>query len=287
MNKIIKTSLYANASSLGLNWVYNIPYLERLSKNEDILFQTVDPAKYKRARKAVMGYPNAKVGDVSLQGEILKWLYNALEENPELSKEEYEKLIYEHIKPGGDYEGWIESYGKKLVFNETIKELELDRDPLEIHDDQMVGFIPYYATKALNLPTEKAFELTQAFTNEEDYQAFFEVFDQLIDDLKDKSFKDALKNSLNYIPKHYGFKLNMALNVEHPKDLLKIVSNACAISYAVPLVYTILYHTNSLDEALKLNTVLGGASSDRGTLIGFLYSFKETPSDESLNILNL
>ncbi len=287
MNKIIQTSLYANASSLGLNWIYNIPYLERLSKSEDVLFQAVDPAKYKRARKAVMAYPNAKVGDVSLQGDILKWLYKALEENPELSKEDYEKLIYNHIKPGGEYEGWIEKYGKKLVFNETIKELELDHKPLEQNDDQMVGLIPYYACKALNLPNEKAFELTQAFSNEDDYKAFFEVFDKLIEDLKEKSFKDALNNSLNYIPKHYGFKLNMALNVEHPKDLLKIVSNACSITYAIPLVYTILYHTSSLNEALKLNTVLGGASSDRATLIGFLYSFKTPPSDDALKILNL
>ncbi len=287
MNKTIKTSLYANAASLGLNWVYNIPYLERLNKSEDLIFQPIDPAKYKRARKAVMGYPNAKVGDVSLQGNILKWVVQALEENPELTQEDYKTVIYEKIKPGGVYEGWVESYGKKLIFNTMINNMELKREPLEQNDDQMVGLVPYYATKSLGLSNDIAWNLTQAFSTNEDYKLFFNVFDQLTDALKTQSMNDALKDSLNYIPAHYGFKLNMALNVDHPKDILKIVSNACAIGYAIPLVYTILFHTDSFEDALRLNTMMGGASSDRGNLIGFLYSFNQAIDDDTLNKVNL
>jgi len=270
MEKIIQGALTANAASLGLNWIYNIPYLDRLAKEQDLTFQAVDPAKYKRARKAYMAYPNAKVGDVSLQGSILKWLVEALKDDNDLSKEDFEDLLYEKIKPGGPYEGWVESYGKKIILNHFYKELELENDPIAIDDDQLVGFIPYIACKALNLSNEKAFELAGVFTNDENYLKFYHIFDSLIEKAKKTSLSEALKASLTDVPKAFGFKLTMALNTETPKDILKIVNTSCSIGYALPLIYTILNSTTSFEEAVRLNTQFGGASSDRGTLIGAL-----------------
>ncbi len=280
MNKQLQGALVANAASMGFNWIYNIPYLERLAKEQDLIFQPVDAAKYKRARKAVLAYPAANVGDVSLQGEILRWLYQALKENPDLTKENYETLVYEHIKPGGDYYGWIESYGKKLVYSRLIDDLKTEDTYPEMNDNQLIGFIPYFATKALDLPNEKAWELAQAFTDNEDYKAFYDVFDFIIEEAKKTSLNEALKASLVKIPMQFGFKCTMALNMETPKDMLKIVETSCAIGYALPLTFTILQHTNSFEEAIKLNTQFGGASCDRGTLIGFLLAALETvPSD--------
>lgn len=275
MEKIMQGALSANAASLGLNWIYNLPYLERLEKKEDLLFQKADPAKYKRARKAVLAYPSADVGDVSLQGEILKWLYKALKDNPELSREEYKNLVYDNIQPGGPYRGWVESYGQKLIFNRTIEKMELDREPLPMNDDQLVGFIPWIATKALGLSNDKAWDLAQAFTDNEEYRHFYDVFDRMIDDFADHSVEDALRRSLEHVPKQYGFKLNVALNGETPKDILKVVSTGCAIGYALPLIYSILKFTDGFEDAVRMNTRFGGASSDRGTLIGALYAFKE------------
>jgi len=287
MQKIIQGALTANAASLGLNWIYNIPYLDRLSKEQDLTFTEVDPKKYKRARKAYMAYPNAKVGDVSLQGELLKWLYEALKENPDLTRDEFENLLYDKIKPGGVYEGWVESYGKKIILNHLNKELEIDTEPLSINDDQLVGFIPYIACKALNLSNEKAFELANVFTEDETYKSFYNVFDQLIEDAQATTLKEALKASLTNVPKDFGFKLTMALNTQTPKDILNIVNTSCSIGYALPLMYTIMHSTSSYEEAVRLNTQFGGASSDRGTLMGALLSTVYDINNEWIELTNL
>ena len=281
MNQFLKGALIANAAAMGFNWVYNIPYLERLAKQEDLLFQKADEAKYKRARKAVLAYPYAEIGDVSLQGEIAKWLYEALKNNPELTKEDYEEIVYEKIKPGGFYRGWIESYGRKLVFNRLHKEIDEESEALSIQDDQLIGFVPYIVCKALDLPNEKAWELAQAFTDNEDYKDFYKVFDGIIQNLGQHSLKEALQLSLQEVPKHYGFKLTMAISMDSVKDfVLQLVNTSCSIKYAIPLIYAILSHTDNYEEAVRLNTLLGGASSDRAMLIGALYSLtSEIPKE--------
>jgi hypothetical protein len=52
MNSMFQGALVANAAAMGFNWVYNMPYLERLAAEQSLVFQPVDPAKYKRAGKA-------------------------------------------------------------------------------------------------------------------------------------------------------------------------------------------------------------------------------------------
>ncbi|MFP4286700.1 MAG: ADP-ribosylglycohydrolase family protein [Candidatus Izemoplasmataceae bacterium] len=280
MDTLFKGALTANAASMGLNWIYNIAYLEKLKKTEVITFIKPDPAKYKRARKAYFAYPNADIGDVSLQGSIAKWLYQALKDNPELTKEDYKTLILDNILPGGPYEGYIESYGKELIFNQLIDDLKLDHEKIEIDDDQLVGFVPYIVTKSLGLSNALANQLAKLFTLSDDYYAFYVIFDQVLEDIKSMSLKEALTKSLHEAPKHYGFKLTMALNVESKKDILEIVNTSCSIGYAIPLIYYILSHTNSYEEAVTLNTEFGGASCDRGMLIGAIYSqISDIPSD--------
>lgn len=280
MDTLLKGALTANAASMGLNWIYNIIYLEKLKKTEPITFIKPDPAKYKRARKAYYAYPFADIGDVSVQGEIAKWLYAALKENPDFTQEDYKNLILEQIKPGGAYQGWVESYGKKLLFNQMIEDFELDIPKLTIDDDQLVGFVPYLVTKSLGLENALANQLAKLLTLSDDYLVFYGVFDKIMEAIKTKSLKEALTASLPEVPKHFGFKLTMAINVETKQDILEIVNTSCSIGYAIPLTYYILSHTNSYEEAVTLNTEFGGASCDRGMLIGAIYSqISEIPED--------
>ncbi len=273
VKKYIHGALVSNAASMGFNWIYNMPYLERLEKEQDLTFQKADPAKYKRARKAVLAYPYAKVGDVSLQGEIAKWLYKLLQENPQATKDDYETMVFENIKPGGHYRGWIESYGQKLIYNKLTASLKTDNAILSIEDDQLVGFIPYIVSKELSLPNEKAWEMAQVFTNNEDYLNFYTVFDNVLENLKTMAMKDALKAAIPLAPRHFGFKLTMALQMDDSKSFVQqLAETSCAIQYAIPLTFNILANTASYEEAVKLNTRLGGASSDRGMLLGMLYA---------------
>lgn len=281
MLKYLNGALVANAASMGFNWIYNIPYLEKLSQTETLVFQKIDPLKYKRAGKSYLAYPNAQIGDVSAQGEISKWLYSALLLDKDMNRESYRSLVYAQIKPGGLYEGYVESYGKKLVFNKIVDELNLSIDYQEYHDDQLIGFIPYLVCKELGLPLDLAWELAQGFTDIVDYKDFYQVFDQLFNDLDQMSMVDALKKVSKIVPKKYVEPIKHALEMKDTnKFIIEHSGTACHIHHAIPLIFHILAHTNSYEDAVKLNVKIGGASCDRAMLIGAIYAqISDIPKD--------
>jgi hypothetical protein len=278
---ILNGALTANAASLGLNWIYNIPYLEKLAQKEDILFMPVDPAKFKRAGKAFNGYPNAEVGDFSLQGRILKWLYESLENKEDFSEEDYKALLIDHLKPGGPYEGWAESYAKKLVFNHLIDDLKLDHAPLPLNDDQLVGFVPYLALKALGRNKDQAFEYAKVLTSNEDYSALYHFFDSLFENAQKGSLKEAIDQAIPSLPRHYQTILETIKDTPDIKQFIKDneLNTACSITHAVPIIVHILYFADAFENAVHLNTKLGGASSDRGLMLGaVLAAYYDVPA---------
>jgi hypothetical protein len=115
MNKYIQPALIANAASLGFHWIYDMDFLEELSKKQSLVFQLPSLEHYAQAKPSFYGYPHAKVGDVTTQGMYLKWLYAAIQEKPDFNIEDYRNLIFEQTKPGGLYIGYIETYNHYLV----------------------------------------------------------------------------------------------------------------------------------------------------------------------------
>jgi len=271
MNQFLRDGFIANAAAMGTNWIYNMPYLERLASEQSILFIPVDAAKYKRAGKAYLAYPNAVVGTISVQGEIARWLAKALEDNPELTKEQYQEVVFDQLKPGGPYEGYVESYAKQLIINKLGEQIKDEVPTLTINDDQMVGLIPYWVCKARGESKERAFELAQAFTSIQDFYDVYAMFDKLIEGIPTLGMRQAIKAALPLAPSSMKVPLQKALDLENTLDFITNHSGtACHIPHAIPLIIHILYHTNSFEEALQKNTVLGGASCDRGMTVGAL-----------------
>jgi hypothetical protein len=279
MNKTITFALTSNASALGLNWIYNQTYLKSLQEKRSLLFNPVRFEEYQEAKEAFLGYPFSKVGDVSAQGDILRWLYLALKENQDITEKDYENLVFQKIQPGGEYVGYVESYGRILIYNKIASYQKLDVSKVIQNDDQMVGFMPYIAVKALNLPTEKAYALAQAFTNRPIYLEYFNWLDTFVENLANHSLKETLEILITKAPSHQD-RFEKAITLDPYTFTKDIVNTACHIDHAIPLVMNILFHTNDLKEALKLNVVLGGASSDRASIIGFIYSYiSELPKE--------
>lgn len=276
MEKILQFALTGNTSAMAFNWIYNPAYLTALSKKQSLLFQPVLKEHYEKSEKSYFAYPHATVGSVSYQGEILKWLIGALKDNPDLSAEDYLNIVFEQSKPGGDYQGFVETYTRSLIINRLAKMQRLELEPVEINDDNLVGFIPYIAVKTLGLPPKKAIELTRAFSTLEDYETFFYIFDEILEGLENKSFKDVIKDAVSKVPSSLKDRFDKALTESTDAFIKNTVNTACHYPDAVPLLFHILYHTDSFEAALDLNASLGGASCDRGTLIGFFYSVNGT-----------
>lgn len=273
MKKYLYGALVANAASLGYHWVYNSEYLAQLSKKKSLLFQAQNQMEFDDGKPSYFAYPNQKVGDVTTQGSFMIWLYQAMKDHKEFSVNDYENLIYNHIKPGGDYIGYIESYGKLLVIEKLNNDLKLNTQIQEKKDDHLVGFIPYLVSKELGVSSDKAFELTKLFTDKQDYLDFFKVFDYIFDELQKRDLKYVLKDAVKLAPIGYTSKLAHAIEMDDTADFIKNYAGiSCHIQYSIPLIFHLLAHSNSYEELIEWNTKIGGASSDRGLLLGSVMS---------------
>jgi hypothetical protein len=273
MKKYLYGGLVANAASLGYHWVYNPEYLEELSKKKSLLFQIQNQSEFDEGKPSYYVYPNHKVGDVTTQGMFMIWLYEAMKNNMTFSKNDYENLIFSHIKPGGDYIGYVESYGKLLVIDQLSKDLKLKVVEQEKTDDHLVGFIPYLVAKELALDTNHAFELTKLFTNKTEYLEFFQMFDYIFLEIQKRELKYVLKDAIKLAPIAFTNKLAHAIEMEDTKDFIKNYAGiSCHIQYSIPLIIHLLYHSSSYENLIEWNTRIGGASSDRGLLLGAIMS---------------
>ncbi|MDX9692235.1 MAG: ADP-ribosylglycohydrolase family protein, partial [Acholeplasmataceae bacterium] len=260
-------------ATLGFHWVYNPDYLEELSKKQSLLFSKQLKHHFDLAKPSYFVYPHAEVGTFSTQGYMLKWLYHALLNNNDLTRDDYENLIYDRIKPGGSYEGYIESYTKKLIIKKLANEVHLDVSSYPKDDDHLVGFIPYLACKEIGLSIEKAFELAQAFTTRDAYYAYYKMFDYIFEHLKKKSLRDLLKEAIKLAPLENQEQLKQAIELDDTKIFIQSYAGiACQINQSIPLIIHMLSHCDDYEMMMHWNAKIGGASSDRGLLLGAVLS---------------
>jgi hypothetical protein len=270
---ILKAALIGNAAALGLNWIYDMPYLKRLNEKQDILFLKADQTLYDQAKKAYFAYPHSEIGDVSFQGNIAIWLYQSLKKNFFLPADAYEDLIYEKIKLGSTYNGYIESFGRKMI--EDRKTMASDKDFIAHfeNDDQLIGFIPWIVFREIKRPTMSALKFTRVFSTDTTYDLFFDVFNTFTS-RGGTNVKDALEKLVESLPESIRLPYSKALEMKDTPLFIKdYAGTACSIYHALPVIIHIMYHTQSFEEAIRKNTAIGGASSDRGMLLGALLSF--------------
>jgi hypothetical protein len=287
MKNLIEYALYANAATLGIHWIYNQEFLLEESKKASLFFRRQDPSFFAQAGKAYYAYPLSQVGDVTGQGVILAYLYRLMKHNPEASQTEYKQLLLNHFLPGGDYIGYVETYMHKLIFNHTIDYLKLSSPPTLMDDDHLIGFVPYLVVKQLGLPTSKAWELAQLFTNKQEYLDCFYMFDYIFDHLNDGLLENVLKEAIKLGPKRYQIQLSKALQMTDTAAFVKdYAGTACAINMSVPIIIHLLNKSRSFDEMLLNNALISGAISERGMMLAALLGQIYPPEPNFLNKLS-
>ncbi len=269
---MIRASLVANSASLGLNWIYNMSYLKKITEDKEPVFWPIDPEVYEKSRKGYLAYPNHEVGDLSLQGNLLVLLYKKLIADHEYTPNKWREDLYDYIRPGGEYEGWVESYGLDLVLK-ILMEKMYKKNPVvnTTHDDdQLVGFVPFLVFKALHTDLSKALEFVKVLSAKTDYIKLYEMFDVIYERSTSlENMKVAIRDAILLAPQHFQKDLEMAITMEDTDQfIIEYSGTACNIHHAVPLIIHLLYFAESYEDAIKKNTVIGGASSDRGLLVG-------------------
>jgi hypothetical protein len=287
MKHYVTHALLGNAATLGIHWIYNAEFLANLAKKQSILFLKQDSQVYAAAQPSYYAYPHTNVGDVTSQGMFLFWLTKALKTNPNLTQLEYKDLILNQIKPGGDYQGYIETYGHKLIINSLNEKMGLKLPVVPMDDDHLIGFIPYMASKQLGLSTNKAWELAQLFTSKDEYPACYQMFDAIIDRLPKQSMKQAIEEAIAFAPKRYAIQMKKAIELKDTKAFVKdYAGTACAINQSVPIIIHLLYHSKDLNDAWLRNALISGAIAERAMLLTMLIGIIDPPSQPLIQRLS-
>lgn len=274
MSRHIQAALIANTATLGVHWIYNPSFLKALSIKQDLLFMKQSKDIYDASKPSYYVYPKSNVGDFTLQGNILKWLYEKLKTDENIDISDYETLIYQHIKPGGDYEGYIETYTKKMIIERLSKELNHTNPPFDKIDDHLVGFIPFIVYKSLQKNLDQAILLSQTFSHLKAYKDYIHFFNHIIDHIKDTSIDLVILNALHLAPVDKQETLKRAIQTTDTDDFISSDAGiACQINQSIPLIIHLISHATSFEDVIKKNAVIGGASSDRGLLLGFMLSY--------------
>ncbi len=273
MNKYIQPALVANAASLGFHWIYDMNFLEELSKKQSLVFQLPSQEIYNQAKPSYFGYPYAKAGDVTTQGMYLKWLYEAAKDQPEFSVDDYRNLIFEQTKPGGPYVGYIETYNHTMLINTMIPRMRWNIPALPVNDDHLVGFVPYLVAKELGYDNDWAFELAKLFTDKTEYRQFYDMFDYIFENVGKLPRLEMLQKAIELAPTEYTEKLTMALTMEDTRAFIKQYAGiACHIPQSVPLIFRLINQCQTYQEMVETNIRLGGASGERAMLLGAIFA---------------
>lgn len=291
--KMIKAGLLGSSSALGLNWIYDKKLLSNYSRGNKVLFTPIDHKLYQKAKNAFNVYPDTVVGDLDFMGEILYIFNDFLVNSDNISSEHWRKTVYNYIKEGGPYNAYIEKYGKVLISNyeNEISKGLVPKIHTDYEDNQLIGvvmFVAIYENDNFSDKIADSMNYAKTFTNYHPIAQFTELLFNLFNDLKNGVEKEqALKNNIKFAPVSYQDKLKHSLHKVDSYFFIKNFSGvACELKQSFPLIYHIVAHNDTWEEALTKNAILGGASSARGIIISSIFNIIDDIPNKYIDKLN-
>lgn len=277
---INKAALLGSASALGYHWVYD-PYklMKRRDSGDPMIFQEIDHDFYKDTENTYDVYPYHKAGDLDFMGEVLYITNEFLENEDDLSLENFRSMLFDYFKEDSPYNGWVEGYAKDFlkVYQDELDDKRESQVYTEYVDRQLVGLLFILAVlenDRIENKIETAVSLAKTLTSYENIEPLTHFLYLLFKELDDgKTIQEGLKATSNVIPKLY--RENILKSLEDI-DIITFAQNysgiACGLDQSLSLIFYILNHTSTWEDAMVLNTSIGGASSNRGIFISAIAS---------------
>lgn len=289
-----KAALLGSASALGYHWVYDpFKLFDRRDSGHPMIFEEIDHEFYKKADNTYDVYPHHKAGDLDFMGEVLYITHRFLETDNDGSLEAYRAMFYDYFKEDSPYNGWVEGYAKDFL-KQYKAELDGTKEP-QVHttyvDKQLVGLLFVLAVLEHDSITDKvetAVNYAKTLSSYEHIEPLSEFLLRLFEKLDEgHSIQDALTACSVYIPDIYRENV---LTSKEDMDIVTFAQNhagiACGLDQSLALIFYILNHTSTWEEAMVLNASIGGASSNRGIFISAIASRYLDIPEEYLSKLN-
>lgn len=258
-------ALVADAASLGVHWIYDPKRLTEIAgrQNGVTAFTPIDAANYENV-PAYFAHAARKDGMSTQYGECLWTAVQSLNKGG-FDLADQTAAFAAHFGPGGAYHGYIDRPTRGALAN-----IAAEVAPSGIDDDQLPALTRLVALVAAdqNDHAKSAMQITNV--NDVAWH-YTQVFQALLNDLLTGSkMADALDRAALGADVSIQSALQDALETSEVSstDYGEITGRACHLPMAGPLIFHILKHANSFEDAIERNNRAGGDNAGRSLMIG-------------------
>jgi hypothetical protein len=262
----LKGALIADASALGVHWIYDIDRVAKIAKsnNGSASFVPVDAKNYENT-KGYFAHALRRPGANTQYGEVTHTAIKALLANKgKFDIVEYQNQFAGHFGAGGTFIGYIDHATKGTLANIADK-----KTPSGTDDVQMPAIVALPAVIACD---PKSVEDATRVTNDNDVSAnAARVFEHLLSAvLNGAELNDALIATSTIGNEEFSEQLVAALETEETDSIAygAETGRACYLKSALPLSFHILKHANSYQDAVELNNMCAGDNAGRSVFVG-------------------
>ncbi len=266
-------ALVADAAALGLHWLYDPDRIAQIAKRQGdrTAFTPIDAANFQDT-KGYFAHADRKDGMLTQYGEcLLLALRSILRTDGRYNANDHQTAFAAHFGPGGTYHGYIDRPTRGALTNIAAD----TQTPTGIDDDQLpaTATLPailaaHHGTPECDAHIRAAMELTNVNTVA---AAYGDIFTQLLSGLLGGG---ELLTGLQAATKAASGDISNALKdaLSTPQtsstDYAETTGRACHLPMAGPLIFHILKHSTSFEDAVERNIRAGGDSAGRAILIG-------------------
>lgn len=263
-------ALIADAASLGLHWLYDPARIAEIADARgSAAFAPVNAAQYDGA-KGVFVHHARKDGMLTQYGELLALSLRVIADRGEFDAAAYRRAFAGHFGAGGDYTGYIDRPTRGALAN-----IAAEREATGIDDDQLpaVATLPaivarYHGAPDLDAQRRTAMEVTNINPVANGYSAAFSNL--LTRLLATQDLGAALRATAEEAQENVGSALQSALDSTEPDTVAfaEDVGRACHLPMGGPVIFHILAHSTTPQDAIERNIRTGGDSAGRAIVLG-------------------
>ncbi|MEP4194411.1 MAG: ADP-ribosylglycohydrolase family protein [Aliishimia sp.] len=289
---ILLGALIADAACLGLHWIYAPEKIAAIAERQggQCAFTPLDIKNYEGVKTFAHGARSD--GMMTQIGEVLRLTIQSMNAHDgAFDVSAYQTAFAGHFGAGGAYQGFMDRPTRGALEN-----IAAEQSPSGIDDNQTPALsrlpailVGYHGQENLADMVTASMEVTNVNDVAAAYShTFTEVLSRVMQNEPLDEALNAAANSANALIKA---DLIAALAApEHDSTefagLTGLMGRACSLPSAGPVIFHILKHSRSYQEAIERNILAGGDNAGRSIMIGAIMAGKHgvaTPSGVPLS----
>lgn len=272
---IILGALVADATAMGLHWLYDPERIAEIAGRRDPVFLEANPSHFDGA-KGYFAHRGKRSGELSQYGATLALAMNSLAATDgRLDIRDYQRRYLTFYGPGGDWKGYIDRPTRGTLANIGFQVTDETPEVSGIDDDQMPTFstIPALIAAgpdAASLQEDVVRMVRVTNDNPLATEAALIVTRILSARLRGEDLAETLDHEAEAAGEILKPLLREALAAtdQTSVDIAGHFGRACHVQQGLPVLFHIAKTADSYEDAIRTNVLAGGDSCGRSMALG-------------------